>query len=100
MTVEDFSNKINCTRRNAYKIFDKPSIDTDLLVTISKVIGENLFFKYIKDEEIAKYTNDKVKQSQLLDAFKNLEETVLAMGKQKNIKKTALKKKTLKVSKK
>ena len=59
LTVEEFSNKINCTRRNAYKIFDKPSIDTELLVTISKAIGENLFFRYLKDEEIVKYSSIK-----------------------------------------
>lgn len=85
-SVEDFSTKINYTRRNAYKIFDKPSIDTDLLQKINKVLGENLFFKFIKDDEVAAYTNEKIKSTQLLDAFKNLESTVIAMIKQKDTK--------------
>ena len=64
--IDDFADSINCTRRNVYKIFDKPSIDTNLLATINKSLGQNLFFNYLKDEEIAEYRNSKVKSTELL----------------------------------
>jgi hypothetical protein len=80
ITVDEFASKISCTRRNAYKIFDKPSIDTNLLKDIGKALGENLFFKYISDKEIAEYKNDKVKSSEVLEAIKDLKNTVTAMN--------------------
>jgi hypothetical protein len=64
MSVGDFSNKINNTLRNAYKIFDKKSIDTELLVTISKALDENLFFYYIKESELDEKFNG-IMKSQL-----------------------------------
>lgn len=93
ITVEEFANKINCTRRNAYKIFDKPSIDTELLLTINKALGENLFFKYIKDDEIASFTNDKIKSGQLLEALKDLNATYIALKEEKDMKKRVMAKK-------
>lgn len=78
--VTDFAKKINFTRSNAYKIFNKPSIDTELLVRINKILGENLFFNYISDQEIADYKNAKVKSGEVLYAIKDLKSTVLAMN--------------------
>jgi len=92
MSVEDFSKKINYTRRNSYKIFDKPSIDTALLMKISKVIGENLFFRFIKDEEIALYTNDKIKSSQIMEALKELNISYTSLRGELTLKKSIVKK--------
>jgi len=68
-----FAKKINCTRRNVYKIFNKPSIDTSLLAKISEVLGQNLFLNYITNAEIAAYGNTKIKEAQLLNALKELD---------------------------
>lgn len=51
ISVTDFAEKINCTPRNVYKIFCKPSIDTDLLVNISNALGINFFAFYRAEEE-------------------------------------------------
>lgn len=39
------AREIGCTRNNVYKIFNKPSLDSDLILSISKAMGFN-FFKY------------------------------------------------------
>lgn len=79
--VTDFARKINYTRGNAYKIFNKQSLDTNLLQKISVVLGENLFFNYITDEEIANYKNNKVKASEVISAIKDLKSTVIKLNK-------------------
>ncbi len=43
------AREIGCTRNNVYKIFNKPSLDSDLILSISKAIGFN-FFKYYSVE--------------------------------------------------
>lgn len=78
--VTDFARKINYTRGNAYKIFNKQSLDTNLLQKISVVLGENLFFNYISDEEIANYKNKKVKASEVISAIKDLKSTVIKLN--------------------
>lgn len=42
-TVSWFADKICCSRANVYKIFEKESIDTNLLIRISKVLNYNFF---------------------------------------------------------
>ena len=69
MSVTSFAEEINTTRRNAYKIFEKDVIDTDLLLKIGKVLGKNLFFYFISDEEIIQYRNRKIKGVVLEDIF-------------------------------
>jgi predicted transcriptional regulator len=80
MDVTEFAKKINYTRRNAYKIFNKPSIDTNLLVKINKVLGENLFLNYLTDQEMAESINGKVKTSLLLESLKNIENKMSALS--------------------
>jgi len=46
MSVKDFAESINCSRRNVYAIFGKESIDTNMLINISRVLGKNLFKHY------------------------------------------------------
>lgn len=44
-----FADRICCTRTHVYKIFDKTSIDTDLLLRISQVLEYN-FFEYFSEQ--------------------------------------------------
>ncbi|WP_276979098.1 hypothetical protein [Flavobacterium filum] len=83
--VAEFAKKISYTRGNVYKIFNKPSIDTELLVKINKVLGQNLFFNYLTDEEIANYSNDKVKAAELMSALKDLKATMIELNSKKKI---------------
>jgi hypothetical protein len=100
MDVTGFAHKINYTRGNAYKIFNRPSIDTELLQKISKVLGENLFFKYLTDEEIATYRNSKVKAAEVLEALKNLEAKMIALTDEKDMReRVKVKKKELRKKK-
>ena len=87
MDVAEFSKKINYTRGNAYKIFNKKSIDTDLLIKIGKVLGQNLFFNYITDEEITEYKNSKLKTPEVLNAIKDLKATMIQLNEKKEIEK-------------
>jgi len=84
--VTEFAKKINYTRSNAYKIFNKPSIDTNLLIKINKVLGDNLFFNFLTDEEIAQYKNDKVKAAEVLNALKDLKATMISLNEKKELK--------------
>ena len=38
-----FANKLCCNRRNIYRIFERESIDTELLRRISIVLNHNFF---------------------------------------------------------
>ncbi len=40
-----FARKLGCNRTNAYKIYRRQSIDTDLLMRISEILKFN-FFEY------------------------------------------------------
>lgn len=44
-----FASKMAYSRTNIYKIFDKPSIDTDVLLRISAVLDVD-FFKFYSAE--------------------------------------------------
>ncbi len=52
------AREIGCTRNNVYKIFNKASLDTDLLLRISKAMQFN-FFRYYT-EEVAKGFMDRL----------------------------------------
>ena len=43
------ARKLNCDRSNVYKIFQRPSIDTNILMKISEVLGRN-FFEFFNPE--------------------------------------------------
>lgn len=40
------AGKLYCDRTNIYKIFKRESIDTDLLLRISKILNHNFFYHY------------------------------------------------------
>lgn len=41
------ARKLNCNRTNIYKIFHRASIDTELLLKISKILNRNFFMYYV-----------------------------------------------------
>ena len=43
LTVAEFAKRIHCDRTNVYKIFARQSLDTELLVKISKALQHNFF---------------------------------------------------------
>lgn len=44
-----FSKKLYCDRTNVYSIFKRQSIDTELLLRISKILN-HIFFDYYTEE--------------------------------------------------
>jgi plasmid maintenance system antidote protein VapI len=81
--VVDFAGKINYTRGNAYKIFNKKSIDTDLLLKISKVLGENLFFYYISKDELIEFKNKNTKSDDIITLLKEIKSALIPKEKLK-----------------
>lgn len=50
------SSELGCNRTNIYKIFNRQSIDADLLLRISRLLGKNFFVPYVEsfpEEEAA-----------------------------------------------
>ena len=52
-TVSWFARKLFCDRTNVYDIFQRKSIDTELLLRISVILNHD-FFKYYTDKIIEK----------------------------------------------
>ena len=49
-----FARKLSCDRSNIYRLFQKESIDTNLLVRISILLGKDFFSdlsEYVKENE-------------------------------------------------
>lgn len=46
-----FARKLNCDRSNIYNIFQRNTIDTELLMRISIVLNHNFFIDYVQDFE-------------------------------------------------
>ena len=51
-----FAQEMSCSRTSVYKIFDKSSIDTDLLLRISEVLNVDFFKVY--SQELEKIKNN------------------------------------------
>lgn len=47
--LKDFAEQIDVARQNVYRIFDKDSIDTALLLKVSKVLEHDFFQYYTKN---------------------------------------------------
>lgn len=45
-TVTWFADKLHCDRRNVYDIFQRPSIDTELLRRICLILNHDFFKEY------------------------------------------------------
>ena len=50
-TVVWLARELSCSRTNIYKIFEKSSIDTSLLMRISIVLQYNFFVDYMDELE-------------------------------------------------
>ena len=48
-SVSWLAREIHCTRNNVYKIFNKPSLDGDLILKISVAMNFNFFQYYTAD---------------------------------------------------
>ena len=46
ISIVSFARQLSCTRTNVYKILDKKSIDTDLLLRISIILQYDFFSFY------------------------------------------------------
>lgn len=46
-TVSWFARKLYCDRSNVYKIFKRPTIDTELLLRISVILNHDFFGYYM-----------------------------------------------------
>ena len=52
ITAKEFGKRISTSRENVYGIFGRESVDTKLLVKISKALDHNFFQYYITKEEL------------------------------------------------
>lgn len=48
MTVSELARQIHCERTNVYKIFNRRSIDVELLVKISEILNHNFLADVMK----------------------------------------------------
>lgn len=48
-TVSWFARKLSCDRSNVYKLFKRSTIDTELLLRISKILHYDFFELYKKE---------------------------------------------------
>jgi hypothetical protein len=103
ISVVDFAKSINLTRNGAYKVFEKETIDTGQLQTISKVLNHDFFNYYEQNpsstakESKSEYgyaTKDEV--ANLAHAILKLTKAVERIEEQLPKKKVAVKKKSSK----
>ncbi|MBR5803400.1 MAG: XRE family transcriptional regulator [Bacteroidaceae bacterium] len=55
-TVAWLTRELNCSRSNVYKIFEKPTLDTAILLQVSRLLKVD-FFRYYTDE-LSKHVPD------------------------------------------
>lgn len=48
ISVAELAERISCTRKHVYKIFQKQQLDTRLLFSISKALRHDFFAEYSK----------------------------------------------------
>ena len=58
MSVADFAKKINTDRNNAYHIFKRKSIDTELLFKVSVILNFDFFQYYLPLADNKRTEND------------------------------------------
>ena len=52
ISISWFAQKLYCDRTNIYKIFNRQSIDTELLLRISQILKYDFFLYYQKELSI------------------------------------------------
>ena len=76
MPVKAFADNLGFSRRNAYEIFNKTTIDTGLLVKVSKILNKNLFLYYLSDSDLNKIKNDKTTSEELKEILTSIKSEV------------------------
>ena len=76
LTVTNFADKVGYSRRNVYEIFNKSTIDTGLLIKVSKVLDKNLFLNYLSDSDLNRLKNDKTTAEELKEILTNMKAEV------------------------
>ena len=51
LTINEFAELLNCERTNVYRIFERKSVDSELLCKISKILGFNFMDYYLEKEK-------------------------------------------------
>lgn len=76
MRMNEFADKIDTVRQNVYKIFQRDSIDTELLVKISEILDHN-FFQYFhpKTSDTVPANLSKSQSADYQEVIKKLNET-------------------------
>ncbi len=72
ISVTGFADQINYSRRNVYEIFERETIDTGLLIKVSKVLEENLFLHYISENDISNFKNSKSTEEELKEILADI----------------------------
>ena len=57
-SVTWLAKNLNCSRSNVYIIFDKPTLDTSVLMQISKLLDVD-FFRYYSEEFVRQMSEKK-----------------------------------------
>lgn len=63
LTVTEFAKRINKSRENIYHVFNRKSIDTDLLLKISEILEYDFFTLYISDSNDKKEINSIIERN-------------------------------------
>lgn len=67
-TIEWFADKLHCKRSNIYNIFNRSTIDTDLLFNISKILEHDFF----RDMTMELYRNNLRKRNERQKIYEDL----------------------------
>ena len=71
LSVVEFSRRINTSRENVYSIFNRSTLDVEMLVRISEVLNHNFFLEVMPDQFKREYLKE---LDQLRDRLQVLEE--------------------------
>jgi len=64
ISITEFAEKICCKRNNVYDIFKRNSLDTGLLISISKVLNHNFAADIAKDYSLAETPSEETEQEE------------------------------------
>ena len=64
ISITEFAEKICCKRNNVYDIFKRNTLDTGLLISISKVLNHNFAADIAKDYSLAETPSEETEQEE------------------------------------
>lgn len=77
ITVAEFARRIEKSRENAYDIFKRKDLDTELIRTISKVLGHDFLAESLGKQN--KMRSDETANTTVQDALQKLEQQITAL---------------------